>query len=85
MEAVRLAELGLYELHLMDELGIDELRKSGPQHAGDPRRARAARDEGDRRHGAVVPETFPLWLADHLRANGIELTSTRTSSTIAAG
>ena len=23
---------------------------------------------------AVVPETFPLWLADHLRANGIELT-----------
>ena len=29
MEAVRLAELGLYELHLMDDLGIDELRKSG--------------------------------------------------------
>jgi Xaa-Pro aminopeptidase len=29
MEAVRLAELDLYELHLMDELGIDELRKSG--------------------------------------------------------
>jgi len=29
MEAVRLAELGLFELHLMDELGIDELRKSG--------------------------------------------------------
>src|SRR5690348_11540531 len=29
MEAVRLAELNLYELHLMDELGIDELRKSG--------------------------------------------------------
>jgi Xaa-Pro aminopeptidase len=23
---------------------------------------------------AVVPETFPIWLADHLRAHGIELT-----------
>ena len=21
-----------------------------------------------------MPETFPLWLADHLRANGVELT-----------
>src|SRR3954451_23922581 len=29
MEAVQLAELDLYELHLMDDLGIDELRKSG--------------------------------------------------------
>src|SRR3954453_20064185 len=28
MEAVRLAELNLYELHLMDDLGIDELRKA---------------------------------------------------------
>ena len=23
---------------------------------------------------AVVPETFPLWLADRLRAEGVELT-----------
>src|SRR3954466_5338307 len=29
MEAARLAELNLYELHLMDDLGIDELRKAG--------------------------------------------------------
>ena len=26
---------------------------------------------------AVVPQTFPLWLGDHLRANGIELTVDR--------
>ena len=50
MEAARLAELGLYELHLMDELGIDELSQVRPRPAGDARRARAARDEGDRDH-----------------------------------
>ena len=32
---------------------------------------------------AVVPETFPLELADHLRANGIELTADRDSSSAA--
>src|SRR5213080_2477662 len=29
MEAARLEELGLYELHLMEELGVDELLGSG--------------------------------------------------------
>ena len=74
MEAVRLAELNLYELHLMDELGIDELRKSGLGFAA--LRAELAL-RGAKAIGitdAVVPETFPLWLADHLRANGIQLT-----------
>ena len=74
MEAVRLAELGLYELHLMEELGIDELRKSGLGMAAI--RAELAL-RGTKAIGitsAVVPETFPLWLADHLRANDIELT-----------
>jgi len=73
MEAPRLAELGLYELHLMDELGIDELRKSGLGMA-EIRAELALR--GTKVVGvtsAVVPETFPLWLADHLRANGVEL------------
>jgi Xaa-Pro aminopeptidase len=77
MEAVRLAELGLYELHLMDELGIDELRKSGVS-LPEMRAELALR--GTKAIGitsAVVPETFPLWLADHLRANGIELTVDR--------
>ncbi|MGZ4289846.1 MAG: M24 family metallopeptidase [Gaiellaceae bacterium] len=73
MEAPRLAELGLYELHLMDELGIDELLGSGL--SGPEIRAELAL-RGVRAIGvtsAVVPETFPLWLADHLRANGVEL------------
>ena len=77
MEAARLAELGLYELHLMDELGIDELRKAGLS-LPEMRAELALR--GTKAIGitsAVVPETFPLWLADHLRANGIELTVDR--------
>jgi Xaa-Pro aminopeptidase len=73
MEAARLDALGLFQLHLMEELGIDELMKSGLAPA-EVRREVALR--GVRAIGvenAVVPETFPLWLADHLRANGIEL------------
>jgi Xaa-Pro aminopeptidase len=74
MEATRLAELNRFELHLMDELGIDELRKSG---LGMPAMRAELALRGAKAIGitnAVVPETFPLWLADHLRANGIELT-----------
>jgi len=77
MEAVRLAELGLFELHLMEELGIDELRKSGlsmPEIRAELA-LRGARAVGV--SSAVVPETFPLWLADHLRTNGIELRADR--------
>src|SRR3954454_5924002 len=73
MEAARLAELGLYELHLMEELGVDELLKSGltPPQLRAELALRGVRALGV--ESAVVPETFPLWLADHLRANGIEL------------
>jgi len=73
MEAARLAELGLYELHLTEELGVDELRRDGltPSELRAELALRGARAVGVER--AVVPETFPLWLADHLRANGIEL------------
>ena len=73
MEAPRLGALGLFELTLNEELGSDELRAQGLN-------AQAIRDElllrGVRALGiesAVVPETFPLWLADHLRAHGIEV------------
>ena len=58
----------------MDDLGIDELRKAGLGMT--TIRAELAL-RGANAIGitsAVVPETFPLWLADHLRANGIELT-----------
>jgi Xaa-Pro aminopeptidase len=77
MEAARLAELGLFELHLMEELGLDELRKQG---LGIPEIRAELALRGVREvaiTSAVVPETFPVWLADHLRANGVELTAER--------
>jgi Xaa-Pro aminopeptidase len=77
MEAARLAELGLYEIHLMEELGVDELRESG---LSSPELRAELALRGVRALGiesAVVPESFPLWLADHLRANGIELRTDR--------
>jgi Xaa-Pro aminopeptidase len=73
MEAARLEELGLFRLHLMEELGLDELLASGLSLA-DLRAELALR--GVQAIGvtsAVVPETFPLWFADLLRANGIDV------------
>src|SRR4029079_3845342 len=57
----------------MDDLGIDDLRKSGfgMIEARAELALRGVNAIGI--ESAVVPETFPLWLADHLRANGIEL------------
>jgi Xaa-Pro aminopeptidase len=77
MEAARLAELGLYELHLMEELGVDELMRSGisPPELRAELALRGVRAVGIT--AASVPQEFPLWLADHLRANGIELTPDR--------
>jgi Xaa-Pro aminopeptidase len=77
MEAARLAELGLFELHLMEELGIDELLRSGltPPQIRAEITLRGVKALGIT--SASVPESFPLWLADHLRANGIELTPDR--------
>ena len=74
MEAQRLSALGLFELHLSEEFGIDELIASG---LGSPEirselASRAVKDFGVT--SAVVPETFPLWLADRLRSEGVELT-----------
>ena len=73
MEVPRLAALGRYELHPSEELGLDDLIASG-------RSANAIREELQVRAvkaigvaKAVVPETFPLWLADRLRAEGVEL------------
>jgi Xaa-Pro aminopeptidase len=77
MEAARLAGLGRYELHLLEELGYDELIESGVSL---PVLLAELSLRGVRAVGiasAVVPETFPLWLADHLRANGVELTVDR--------
>jgi Xaa-Pro aminopeptidase len=77
MEIPRLAELGLFELHPPEEFGYDELLKSGlrPHEVSEELHLRALRSLGVER--AVVPATFPLAVADHLRGNGMELTVDR--------
>jgi Xaa-Pro aminopeptidase len=73
MELPRLAALGLFELHPSERYGVDELIASGfsyPEIRVELA-LRAVRDVGVT--SAVVPETFPLWLADKLRADGVEL------------
>ena len=74
MEIPRLAELGLFELHPSEEYGSDDLIAAGISY-GDVRQevvVRAVQRLGIT--NAVVPETFPLWLADRLRSEGVDLT-----------
>jgi Xaa-Pro aminopeptidase len=73
MEATRLRELGLFEVHLHEELGFDELMESGLDYRelGAQLALRAVASLGLER--ATVPDNFPVWLADRLRADGVEL------------
>jgi Xaa-Pro aminopeptidase len=73
MEVPRLAELGLFELHPSEEYGADELIQSGLSYPEVRQQVvlRAVKKLGIT--SAVVPETFPVWLADRLRADGVEL------------
>ena len=77
MEIPRLAELGIFELHPPEEFGADELRASGrkPSEINEELRLRTLRAVGV--ESAVLPFGFSLGVADHLRANGIELTVDR--------
>jgi Xaa-Pro aminopeptidase len=74
MEIPRLSQAGDFHLHPYEEFGSDDLIAEGMSYV-ELRRAipvRAATGLGLR--SAVVPETFPLWLADALRDHGVELT-----------
>lgn len=73
MEIPRLAALGMFELHPSEEFGIDELISSGLSYPEVRAEVvvRAVKALGV--SSAVVPETFPLWLADRLRADDVEL------------
>jgi Xaa-Pro aminopeptidase len=73
MEAARVRELGLFDVHVPEELGSDELMASGiDRRELDAQLAlRAVGSLGLKR--ASVPADFPVWLADRLRADGIEL------------
>ena len=74
MEVPRLAALGLHELHPGEEFGVDDLIASGLSYTEVRAELalRAVKSLGVT--GAVVPETFPLWLAELLRAEGVVLT-----------
>lgn len=73
MEATRLRELGLFDVHLSEEFGLDELISSGMprKEIGAQLALRAVGSLGSKRF--TVPDNFPLWLADRLRADGVEL------------
>jgi Xaa-Pro aminopeptidase len=75
MEIPRLAELNLFELHPAEDYGSDELRRAGGLSHSEITKevsVRAVKDLGIT--SAVVPDSFPLWFADRLRAEGVELT-----------
>lgn len=74
MEIPRLEALGLFELHPSEEFGSDELMRSGLSYPEVRQEVavRAVKALGIAQ--AAVPEAFPLWLADRLRAEGVELT-----------
>jgi Xaa-Pro aminopeptidase len=73
LEAPRLHGLG-FEVHPLEEFGIDELRRSGKSwlEIDDELTLRAVNSIGVTQ--AIVPGNFPLMLADKLRAAGVELT-----------
>lgn len=77
MEVARLRELPGLEAFPLEDFGYDELMAKGlpRREIGNEVRLRALRSFGI--ETAVVPPTFPLEAADHLRANGIELTADR--------
>src|SRR5262249_28641325 len=74
MEVARLEALDLFTVHAHEELGRDELIEAGltTGQVREELAVRAVKLVGVT--AASVPETFPVWLADRLRAEGIELT-----------
>src|SRR4029077_8099190 len=73
MEAARINELGLFDVHVNEEFGIDELVESGlePRELVAQLALRYVSSLCPKRF--TVPENFPVWLADRLRAEGVEL------------
>ena len=73
MEATRIRELGLFDVHVHEELGFDDLLASGldARELDAQLALRAVGSLGLKR--ASVPQDFPVWLADRLRADGVEL------------
>ncbi len=77
LEVARIREFAGIEVHPYEEVGYDDLITSGlhREEIYKPLVLNACRALGIT--SAVVPRYFPLELADHLRAEGIELTPER--------
>jgi Xaa-Pro aminopeptidase len=77
LELPRLRSLAGLEVHVLEEFGADELRRSGLDQYGvrDEIIGRACAEFGISQ--AVVPAAFPLDVADALRANGIDISVDR--------
>src|SRR5215467_10584588 len=73
MEATRLRELGLFEVHPLEELGSDELIASGLDRRELNAQLSLRAVAGLGLKHVSVPDNFPVWLADRLRADGVEL------------
>src|SRR5215218_6719832 len=72
-EVERIAEVGI-EAHPWEHFGYDEMLEQGlprDQIVWLHINLNACRELGV--EDAIVPRTFPVWVADHLRANGIEI------------
>jgi Xaa-Pro aminopeptidase len=73
-EVERIAEVGI-EARAWEHFGYDEMLEQGlprDQIVWLHINLNACRELGV--EDAIVPRTFPVWVADHLRANGIEIT-----------
>ena len=73
MEAGRLRELGLFDVHVSEEFGIDELIAQGIEWRELRAQLLLREIESLDTKSFTVPEDFPVWLADRLRADGFEL------------
>ena len=73
-EVPRVEELGLgHEVHAFEDFGLDELYQQGLEYWQLARELCLRACRGVALTNAVVPHTFPLELADHLRANGVDV------------
>ena len=73
MEALRLQEIGSYELHPPEEFGSDELIRQGLEWPELSLQLVERAVEGLGVKSAIVPPQFPLIVADRLREKGVEL------------
>jgi Xaa-Pro aminopeptidase len=73
MEATRLRELGLFDVHIHEDYGMDELIASGLDRRELTAQLALRSVAGLGLERATVPQNFPVWLADRLRAEGVEL------------